>query len=125
MKIYQFILVGVGGLVGSVLRFFVGRWWAFDGSKFPFSTLLVNVVGSLILGFIIGLTQGGTSRNETIRLLLGVGFCGGFTTFSTFAYESVVLLHQKTPALALLNIGLSLMISLLAVFIGLWLARLF
>lgn len=77
-------LVGIGGAIGAILRYGVGLWLAHD--RFPFSTLFVNVVGSFVLGIVVFVGAG-----EDVVLLLGVGACGAFTTYSSFSVETVQL----------------------------------
>lgn len=95
------------------------RWWldrliqSRHDSVFPWGTFSINVLGSLLLGFVLGVG----SPNELV-LLLGTGFCGGFTTFSTFGFESVRLAAEGSGAVALLNAGASLSVGLLAAFAG-------
>lgn len=118
------MLVGAGGFVGSVLRYITSR--AIDSkmnSLFPYGTLAVNVAGSFILGmvYVIALKRAGDSEN--IRLLLGAGFCGGFTTFSAFALENFNLMEQRLIGTSVLYIGVSLVLGFLGLWAGITLAR--
>jgi CrcB protein len=117
----QLLLVAVGGAVGSVARFGVGlaaaRWL---GLGFPWGTLFVNIVGGFAMG-LLAARIGPESVN--LRLALGVGLLGGFTTFSTFSLE-VVRLMQHQPGLAALYVALSVLLSVAACWIGLYLGRL-
>ncbi len=86
------LMVAVGGAAGSVLRYLVGLWVArLAGTGFPWGTLLINIVGSFIIGW---LATGARPDAVTMRLLLMVGFCGGFTTFSSFSLQTLELLQQ-------------------------------
>jgi CrcB protein len=110
--------VGLGGFVGSVLRYgtgIVATAWVGDRlGRFPWTTLVINVVGSLLIGWLLRAVEQGS-----VQHLLGVvGFCGGFTTFSTFSLESVRLLREGHTSTALLYIGLSLVLCLGATIIG-------
>lgn len=112
--------VGLGGFAGSVLRYGAGVGIAAlaamrgGGMRFPLGTLAVNVVGSLLIGILLRYAEQGSTQH-----LLGVvGFCGGFTTFSTLSLESVRLLRDGHHTLALTYIGLSLVLCIGATFLG-------
>jgi len=110
-----FLLVGIGGAVGSMLRYGVQRY--FNTSHFPFGTLLVNIAG----GFIIGLLWGYFTKGrlpESSRILLMSGFCGGFTTFSAFTQEGVQMLQQARLAPFFIYLLASVAAGLLATFAG-------
>ena len=113
--------VFVGGGLGSVARFLVSR---FVTSKFevelPLGTLIVNVLGSLLLGLFIGLIQRFNYSEAQLVLLFTVGFCGGFSTFSTFSYETIELIKNGNHLVAVFNVLLSLMVCL---FLGYKLAK--
>lgn len=118
MNFYHVLYVGIGGALGSIARYLAVK--GIDEkiqSQFPYGTLTVNLVGSLILGFILGLTMNRPRGSEEIRLLLGTGLCGGFTTFSTFALENFMLIHEK-PLFSALYIGLSVILGLFAAALG-------
>ena len=116
---YRTLLVAVGGLVGSVARYWVTGWVQnLNGAQFPFGTLTVNVLGSFILGLVVALSLERGLINAELRFLLGIGFCGGFTTMSTFSYEAVALLRDGSVAASLGNIGLTLVSCLTAVWLG-------
>lgn len=85
------LLVALGGALGSILRFLCGR--ALNEHYFPYGTLLVNILGCLIIGLLWGYFA--KHINENLRLLLAMGFCGGFTTFSTFTFEGIAMLQQS------------------------------
>ena len=107
--------VGAGGAVGSALRYLV--WRAFGPSGgFPWATLAVNVAGSFVLGFHAGLYAGRVS--PTMRLALFFGFLGGFTTFSTFTSETVVLARTGSATLAFGIVAVSVVVGLAAALIG-------
>ncbi len=92
--IKNIILVGLGGAVGSVARFLGQRYvYSIHPHPFPFGTFLVNITGCLLIGIFYGLSERGNILTPDWRLLLTTGLCGGFTTFSTFAYENVNLLR--------------------------------
>lgn len=87
------------------------------GTAFPYSTLFVNIVGSFILGVIAGMALGRIAVPETVRLLVGVGFCGAFTTFSTFAVEALV---DRPMEIMVLNVTLNNILSIGAAALGLY-----
>ncbi len=113
MKAY--LLVFAGGGVGSLLRYVAGRFMpvTLTGSPFPVAILLVNTVASALLGVVVGWATGRAFGAE-VRLLLSVGFCGGLSTFSSFSYDTVVLLQNGRTGAALLNVGLNVLLCLVA-----------
>ena len=112
--IRNILLVAFGGATGSVCRYLVSKMVA---SSFPWGTFTVNVLGSLLIGLLVGLVSKGNLSPE-LKLLLVTGFCGGFTTFSTFANESFTMLKASEALLAALYIGLSIIIGIMAVWLG-------
>ncbi len=124
MNMIKLLVIGFGGFLGSILRYTVGK--SIDGkfnSSFPWGTLTINVVGSFIIGFIYILAMRKAGITENWRLFLGAGFCGGFTTFSAFAWENVNLLDQKLIGTSLIYISASIILGLLAVVAGGWVSR--
>ncbi len=117
-------IVALGGALGSVGRYLMGPALqrAF-GATFPVGTLFVNVLGSLVLGFVMRLAVEGVSLTPEARAFVAIGFCGGFTTFSTFTYEAMRLLEDGEGWRAALYISASVLLSLAAAFIGLVAAR--
>jgi CrcB protein len=119
-RLMPYLLVGGGAFIGGNARFVLARWVGelVDG-RFPLGTFLINVSGSFLLGVIGGLLADRTVPNaDLIRLALGTGFCGGFTTFSTFEYETHALLEDGVWLAAVANVVLSLVAGLLAVRFG-------
>ncbi|WP_018466020.1 fluoride efflux transporter CrcB [Calidithermus timidus] len=117
----RYALIFLGGAVGSVLRYGLGAWvQRLGGSGFPWSTLLINVLGSLLIGLFLCFSAEGALSQEG-RFLLAVGFCGGFTTFFTLCWETLTLMQNSQWLLALLYSQGSLWLGLLAVFAGYWL----
>lgn len=112
----KILLVGFGGFAGAVLRYLAGLIPFKMDSGFPIKTLAVNVIGAFVIGIITALVSKGDNINPNIVLMLQVGLCGGFTTFSTFAYESFDLMKNGSIFVSLLYIVLSVMLSVLAVF---------
>lgn len=117
-------LVALGGALGSVSRFLLGPALqrAFNAT-FPVGTLFINILGSLILGFVMRLTVEGVNVTPEARAFIAIGFCGGFTTFSTFSYEAMRLLEDGEGSRAALYILASVLLSLGAAFVGLVAAR--
>ncbi|GAB4031408.1 fluoride efflux transporter CrcB [Spirosoma gilvum] len=118
------VLVFVGGGVGSLFRYYAGRLIpaTLTGTPFPNAILLVNVLASFVLGAVVGWVIN-RSAGEEARLLIGVGFCGGLSTFSSFSYDTVVLLQNGRFTAALLNIGLNVLLCLMASASGLALGK--
>lgn len=111
----QLLLVGLGGAVGSMLRY--GVQMAFKTLSFPFGTLVVNVAGAFLIGILGALFLKGT-LHDSARLLLMTGFCGGFTTFSAFTQEGLQLLQQNKTGLFFIYVAASIAAGLLATFAG-------
>jgi fluoride exporter len=115
----QILLIGIGGFIGSVARFYVSKLnLLLDFFSIPLGTLLVNVSGSFIIGFLTGIAVKSPLLSLEWRLFLMVGLCGGFTTFSTFTNENLALLHNGQLVSIFLYTGLSLILGFLAVFLG-------
>jgi fluoride exporter len=112
------LLVVLGAALGAPCRWLLDRFvQGRHRSNFPAGTLGINVLGSLALGLLLGAQSAG-SASANLVLLAGTGFCGGFTTFSTFGYETVRLAEQRLYAKALTNVGLSLALGMLAAYLG-------
>lgn len=116
---YRVFLVALGGLVGSVARYLLAGWvQGWSGAQFPFGTLAVNVLGSFILGLVMTLSLERGLISPEVRILLGTGLCGGFTTMSTFSYECLALLQFDNSLAALGNIAVTLAGCLSSVWLG-------
>ena len=119
----QLLLVFIGGGFGSVLRFLIGKWLNNSETGIPYGTFVANIIGSLLIGIILGLAAKNETLSQNQTLLLATGFCGGFTTFSTFAYENHVFLKSGDfMSFAIYTIA-SFVIGFLAVFLGIWLVK--
>tara|TARA_R110002012_G_scaffold64308_1_gene169023 strand:- start:11539 stop:11904 length:366 start_codon:yes stop_codon:yes gene_type:complete len=119
----QILLVFIGGGFGSALRFIVGRFFNNPESGIPYGTFISNILGSLIIGVILGLAAKNNSLSENHIALLATGFCGGFTTFSAFAYENHVFLKSGDfMSFAMYTIA-SFALGFLAVFLGIFLVK--
>jgi len=119
----QLFFVFIGGGFGSVLRYIIGKYLNNPESSFPLGTFTVNILGSLLIGIIIGLAAKNNTLTENQTLLLATGFCGGFTTFSTFAYENHVLFKSGDFTSFALYTFASFIVAFLAVFAGMYLSR--
>jgi CrcB protein len=118
------LLVGAGGFFGAISRYLVDGWVSdLTGGRFPWGTLVVNVVGSFALGLLVALSIERAAIPASIRAPILIGFIGAFTTFSTLALESWRLVEDGSWALALGNIGGSMLLGLVAVIAGLALGR--
>jgi CrcB protein len=122
---FGIVLVGVGSFIGGVLRYGLSSWIykTLDKPWFPYGTLAVNVSGCLVIGFLAGLAEARSFFDAELRLLVFVGILGGFTTFSSFALETFNLARETQIISALGNIGLQLVLGLLAVWLGHFLGR--
>ena len=119
----NFLLVFIGGGFGSGLRYLIGKYLNSSLGSFPIGTFTVNILGSLLIGLILGYAAKENSLNQNQVLLLATGFCGGFTTFSAFAHENFQLL--KTGDIMQFSIYTisSIVVGLIAVFIGIYIAK--
>lgn len=119
----QLLLVFVGGGFGSVLRYIVGKYLNNPEDGIPYGTFVANVLGSLLIGVILGMAAKNNALSENHTLLLATGFCGGFTTFSAFAYENQVFLKSGDfVSFAVYTIA-SFVLGFLAVFAGMYLVK--
>lgn len=123
LAIKDVMLVLAGGAIGSVLRYYVSLITHYQtSSPFPYKTLIVNIIGCFLVGFITMRFQH-NSNYQLIRLFFITGFMGAFTTFSTFSYETVLLYQDGHVKTALMNIIASTVTGLIAVVSGLWLGH--
>ncbi len=120
----EMLLVAAGGAAGAVLRYSVNvALISRSASEFPWHTLLVNVVGAFLLGVLAAFTHDRGILSAQYSLLLGTGLLGGFTTFSAFAYESVVLIERGQAMLGVTNIIISCVLGVSAAAVGLLVGR--
>lgn len=117
------LVVFIGGGTGSIARYLLGKLWNDPSSGIPYGTFAANILGSFIIGFILGWALKNNTLSSNTTLLVATGFCGGFTTFSTFAYENHVLLKSGD----FMNFGLyaivSFAVGIIAVFGGMELVK--
>ncbi|MFQ5646674.1 MAG: fluoride efflux transporter CrcB [bacterium] len=118
----NYLYIGLGGFFGAISRYQITKWvsqgWP---GKMPYGTLAVNVLGSFIIGILLGLSL--IRERESLKLFLATGFLGALTTFSTFSYETVGLISSGDTGKAGLNIVLNVIFSVSAAGLGLWLTR--
>lgn len=113
------IIAGIGGFIGTCLRFLTGKFANYlCTSSFPWGTFAVNIIGSFIIGMLFGMAERTHLITPTMNLLLITGFCGGFTTFSSFADDMYLLLEQKHWFYFGSYVGLSLVLGLMMVWAG-------
>lgn len=118
-----FVLISLGGIAGANVRYLLSGWAARRwGTAFPYGTLIINVSGSFVLAFALTYAAARLSASPDIPLLVGTGFCGAYTTFSTFAFESLALTRQHDHLPALLNAFGSAAIGIIAAVCGIVLA---
>ena len=121
----QVLLVFIGGGIGSALRYTIGKFFSIPSTGFPWGTFSVNIIGSLLIGVFMGVALKNSSLSENQTLLLVTGLCGGFTTFSAFAYENQQFLKEgDLTTFAVYTLG-SLSLGILAVFLGLFVSKSF
>jgi CrcB protein len=120
------LFVGLGGFIGASLRYatglFVGRF--VPGAQFPYGTFVVNMLGCLLIGFLAGFSDSRQLMNDTSRAFVFTGMLGAFTTFSTFSYETMGLFQNGQTSPALTNLGLQIILGLLAVWSGIQVSKL-
>ena len=119
-----FLLISIGAVLGANLRYWVGGWAASQlGSSFPYGNLIINLTGSLILGFFMTLAVERLLLDPRLRILVTIGFLGSYTTFSSYTFESVTLIMENQWLAGLLNLFGSAFLGGLAVIVGIILAR--
>ena len=118
------LIVGTGGFIGSVMRYLV-QFYVEKGmsSTFPLGTLIANIVGSFVIGMVFALVEKGNLLSSEWRVFLSVGICGGFTTFSAFAYNNFIMIKEHSYGQLLFNLGGNIFLGILAVYLGIILIR--
>jgi CrcB protein len=119
------LLVFLGGGLGSTLRYGFSKYLNSSVTGIPYGTFAANILGSLLIGIILGIAAKNDSISQNTMLLLATGFCGGFTTFSTFAYENHVFLKSGDFGMFALYTIASFVIGFGAVFLGIWAVKFF
>jgi len=119
----KFICIAIGGAIGSIVRYGIsGLVQNMIPGSFPWGTLCVNMIGSLLIGLFWGLSEL-TFISPVARLFIAIGFLGSFTTFSTFSLETFDLLRDRETMLGLINVGLNNLLAIVLVFAGYFLSR--
>ncbi|RYZ99168.1 MAG: fluoride efflux transporter CrcB, partial [Sphingobacteriaceae bacterium] len=116
--------VFIGGGAGSLARFAVGKFYAHWQPAFPYATLTSNFLSCLVFGAVVMLGVERLNINYTLKLLLITGFCGGFSTYSAFTFETVELFRAGQNGMALVNIAVNFALSVVGLYTGFWLGRL-
>lgn len=121
-----YLLIALGGAFGASFRFYISQLilnWL--GKGFPFATLAVNISGSLIMGALYGLIEQGVIEVSVYRTLIGIGFLGAFTTFSTFSLDTLLLIQQGDVLKATINIVLNVCLCIFAAALGMYIVSIF
>ena len=115
----KYVMVGVGGCLGSILRFWLGSYIGEKmGTRFPYGTFVINITGSFLIGLVFSLLQAKTQWSPNWRYLIPIGFIGGYTTFSSFEFETLRSVQDGQFGLGLLYVGLSVCVGFVAVWGG-------
>lgn len=120
----QLLFIGLGGFIGSIARYGVSKLnfsWQFH--HIPMGTLVVNLVGSLLIGLFAGIFVHQVTYSENLKLFLITGICGGFTTFSAFTFENLQLIREGYLTASIIYLTISILFGILAVLGGIWMAK--
>jgi fluoride exporter len=118
----KFIYLAIGGLTGTFARYFLaGAVYELLGTRFPYGTLIVNLSGCFIIGILTTVAENKFLLNPNMRILLMIGFCGAFTTFSTFIFETSNLIRGGETLRAFMNVILSVIVGFIVFRIGVFL----
>lgn len=118
------LLVGLGGSIGSIARYLMQKWFASNYMQaFPWGTFAVNIIGCFLIGLFWGLNFKSFDNNESWKLFLMTGLCGGFTTFSALTLEGIVLIKDQKLVLFFSYVAASVVLGLLATYIGIRLTK--
>lgn len=122
--IRNLLLIGLGGCMGTMARYLCQRWFAVNyPGPFPYGTFLVNITGCFLIGLFWGMTFRNWMSQESWKLFLMTGVCGGFTTFSAFTLEGMGLIREQKTGLFFLYTGASVLLGLLATYAGMRILR--
>ena len=121
--IKNILLIFVGGGLGSVCRYLISQIAYFKKFNFPYPTLVTNLIGCLLIGLALGWSIKNSNANSSLIIMFTIGFCGGFTTFSSFSQESLVLINNSHYNYLFFYVLSSVLIGILSVFIGLKISK--
>ncbi len=125
MKAMNYLYVFIGGGIGAAARYWLQDIvYRYMSSGFPYGTLAVNVLGSFAIGFLMSLFEGRFAVSPSMRIFLTIGILGGFTTFSSFSFETIALLRDGSYGLGILNVLFSVITCLVATWIGIAMGKL-
>jgi len=117
--LFKAVLVFIGGGIGSVFRYMLAGWvYSIFGTDFPYGTLSVNLIGSFVIGLFLTIAEDRFLVSPELRIIVAVGVLGGFTTFSTFTYETLELLKDGSYFVGAANIIISVVVALFAAWLG-------
>ena len=114
----EMVAIFVGGGIGSIIRYLITKISFFSFNSFPYSTFISNIIGCFILGLALTYFMKNDSQNSTIFIFIAVGFCGGFTTFSTFSSEGLELLTNGNLTTFIIYTFTSIFLGIIAVYLG-------
>jgi len=114
----EIVAVFVGGGIGSIIRYLITKVSFFSSNSFPYSTFISNIIGCFILGLALTYFMKNDSQNSTIFIFIAVGFCGGFTTFSTFSSEGLELINNGNLITFILYTFTSIFLGIIAIYLG-------
>jgi CrcB protein len=124
IEMNNFFLIAIGGALGSMSRYGCQKWiYQHYPHPFPIGTFVVNITGSFLIGLLFGLIEKNNFLSPEWRILLITGFCGGYTTFSTFSFETISLLREGQYLYASLYVLLSVLVGVLAVWAGVFIIK--
>ena len=124
MALRFLLIIGIGGFIGTVARYLSQQLvYRFYPATFPLGTLSVNVLGCLLIGIFYSISERGNLLSPEWRLFLTTGLCGGYTTFSTFSYESVQLLNDGEYSYVVLYATASVVLGIFATILGVWITK--
>jgi fluoride exporter len=123
MEMKLTLLVGLGGFIGTVMRYLAGQWVTLNFSQSGLGTLLVNSLGSFIIGFVYGISA--EKLSPELSAIIAVGILGGFTTFSAFSLDTILYFKEGRYLMAAAYVGVMILVGLLATYLGISLSKLY